>query len=405
MLLGAGLAANARGMPLPKRCKTDVLLLRTMIETTLAIAVMNDEDLLASTRELVRKSCGIEAELLLHLAEIDERKLYAQRAFASMHVFCVKELGFSDGAAYNRIGVATAARRWPAVLDALRTGAVHLSGLRVLVPHFTDDHHEALLAEAAGKSKREIEEMAARLSPKAPVPDRVWKLPAKALFEAIAEPERASDSAASASPVVPVTPREERRPVVAPLSEDTFKIEFTVSRPVRDKLREAQDLLRHRTPNGALAGVFEKALDALIVNLKKERFASGRKPRNQDAPADCVSWSRDIPDGMKRAVYERAGGRCEFVAENGRRCGETGGLEFDHLDGFARTHVHSVHDLRLLCCTHNRYAAEQMYGRAFMDRVRRERQEAKASVPRPTTFPSSPASLARPGASPQRSLF
>src|ERR1043165_3039470 len=139
-----------------------------MINANLAIGVMNDDDLLACTRELVRNSCDVEAELLLHLAEIDERKLYAQRAYPSMHVFCVKELGFSDGAAYNRVGVAKAGRRWPAVLDALRSGVVHLSGLRVLVPHFADENVQRLLAEAAGKSKREIEEMAARLSPKAP---------------------------------------------------------------------------------------------------------------------------------------------------------------------------------------------------------------------------------------------
>src|SRR4051812_42246144 len=62
-----------------------------MIKANLAIGVMNDDDLLACTRELVRNSCDMEAELLLHLAEIDERKLYAQRAYPSMHVFCVKE--------------------------------------------------------------------------------------------------------------------------------------------------------------------------------------------------------------------------------------------------------------------------------------------------------------------------
>src|SRR3954453_10867543 len=139
---------------------------RGMIDTNPTITVMNDDDLLACTRELVRKSCATEAELLLHLAEIDERKLYAERAFPSMHVFCVKELGFSEGAAYNRIGVARAGRRWPAVLEALGSGAVHLAGLRVLVPHLTDENHESILAEASGKSKREIEEMAARLSPR-----------------------------------------------------------------------------------------------------------------------------------------------------------------------------------------------------------------------------------------------
>src|SRR5947209_13252353 len=74
-----------------------------MIDKNPAITVMNDDDLLACTRQLVRKSCATEADLLLHLAEIDERRLYAERAFPSMHVFCVKELGFSEDAAYRRV--------------------------------------------------------------------------------------------------------------------------------------------------------------------------------------------------------------------------------------------------------------------------------------------------------------
>jgi hypothetical protein len=325
-----------------------------------------------------------------------------------MHVFCVKELGFSDGAAYNRIGVARAARRWHAVLDALRTGAVHLSGLRVLVPHFRDDNHQALLAEAAGKSKREIEEIAARLSPKSPVPDRVSNIPAPravSLFESPAQSATSRDSDA-VSTVVPLrtTRREERRPVVAPLSDDIFKIQFTAPRTLRDKLREAQDLLRHRVPGGELAAVFEKALDALILNLKKERFAVGRKPRSDAAPAPSVEWSRNIPDLIKRAVYERAQGRCEFLAEDGRRCTETGRLELDHIDGFARTHVHSVDRIRLLCRGHNVHAAEQLYGRVFMDRVRTERIEAATAARRVAVAPALPP-VARPGTSAQQALF
>jgi len=69
-----------------------------------------------------------------------------------------------------------------------------------------------------------------------------------------------------------------------------------------------------------------------------------------------------MPDPIKRAVQESAEGRCEFVAENGRRCAD------------------------------NRHAAEQMYGRAFMDRVRRDRQEARAFAPPAATPPASPSS-------------
>ena len=80
--------------------------------------------------------------------------------------------------------------------------------------------------------------------------------------------------------------------------------------------------------------------------------------------------SRHIPDSIKRAVYERDGGRCAFADERGNRCSETGTLEFDHLDGFARTHRHEVERIRILCRSHNQHAAEQTYGRVFMERAR-----------------------------------
>src|SRR5205823_14583757 len=127
-----------------------------------AIRCMNDEDLIYYTREIVRRGCEVEADLLLHLAEIDQRGLYRNRAFPSMFAFCVMELGFSEDAAYNRINVARAALRLPAIFEVVRSGRIHLSGLRVLLPHLTDDNHEEVLAQAARKSKREIEELVAR---------------------------------------------------------------------------------------------------------------------------------------------------------------------------------------------------------------------------------------------------
>src|SRR5438067_2648021 len=152
-----------------------------MIDSTAPIPVMNDDDLIASTRELARKSNGVEAELLLYLGEIDARKIYRERASPSMIAFCMREFNFSEGAAAYRIHVARFARELPAILDALRSGAVHLSGLRVLVPHLNAENHQRVLAQAAGKSKREIEELAAALSPQPPAPDIVRKLPNREL--------------------------------------------------------------------------------------------------------------------------------------------------------------------------------------------------------------------------------
>jgi hypothetical protein len=52
----------------------------------------------------------------------------------------------------------------------------------------------------------------------------------------------------------------------------------------------------------------------------------------------------------------------------GRRCPEKRFLEFDHVDGYARTRKHSVEELRLLCRAHNQRAAEKLYGRTFIER-------------------------------------
>jgi len=369
-----------------------------MIDSTAAVPVMNDDDLIASTRELALKSNGVEAELLLYLGEIDGRKIYRERASPSMIAFCMREFNFSEGAAANRVFVARVARELPAVLEALRSGAVHLSGLRVLVPHLNRENHERVLGQAAGKSKREIEELASALSPKPPSRDSVRKLPSREL--PLAAP---AETARLETP--PATNREQRRPVIAPLSADTYKIVFTGSRAFRDKLRQAQDLLCHRIPNGDLAQVFDKALDVLIAKVLKERFAVGRKPRRAVAPGPVASGSHEAPDAMKREVYDRDEGRCAFVDEYGNRCPETGFLEFDHIEGYARTHEHDVKTSRLLCRVHNQLLAEQLYGRRFMERLRQERKEAKVAARGPALQATEAPPRARPGTCAQQRLL
>jgi len=296
----------------------------------------------------------MEADLLVHLGEIDERKLYLDRAFSSMFTFCTRELGFSEGAAYNRILVARAARRLPALIEAVRSGRVHLAGLRLLAPHLTQENHEDLLAKAAGRTKDEVAEFVAAIAPRPPQPPMIRKLP-----------EHQSLPLVQSAPKPDAPPP---RPIV-PVAEATYKLQFTISREFRDEIREAQDLLRHRMPDGDLATIFRSALEMLVASVKKERFAVGRKPRGP-AETSVETTSRHVPDAIKRAVHERDGGRCTFVDERGKRCDETGMLEIDHVEGFARTHRHDVNALRLLCRAHNQHAADRMYGRGFMEAAR-----------------------------------
>ena len=55
-----------------------------------------------------------------------------------------------------------------------------LTSVRILRPHLTPENHEAVLARASGRSRREIEALIAELAPRPDVPSSVRKLPAAA---------------------------------------------------------------------------------------------------------------------------------------------------------------------------------------------------------------------------------
>jgi hypothetical protein len=111
-------------------------------------------------------------EVIEHLIEIERRRLYLEQACPSLYAYCMR-LGYSEEGALKRMRVARLARRVPRVLEELRSGAIHLTGISLLAKHLTEDNAEALLAEARGKSRREIELLIARCFPKPDVEERI----------------------------------------------------------------------------------------------------------------------------------------------------------------------------------------------------------------------------------------
>jgi len=77
-----------------------------------------------------------------------------------------------------------------------------------------------------------------------------------------------------------------------------------------------------------------------------------------------------VPAAVRRAVAARDGERCAYVDERGRRCRETGCLEFHHRKPHARGGPATVDNLELRCRAHNALAADQDFGRKHMARVR-----------------------------------
>jgi 5-methylcytosine-specific restriction endonuclease McrA len=152
-----------------------------------------------------------------------------------------------------------------------------------------------------------------------------------------------------------------RRAEVKPLAPERYKIQFTVDRETHDKLRRAQDLLRHTIRDGDLAAIFDKALTLLIKEVSKAKHAATERPRPARPPVAPSETSRHIPAEARRAVWQRDGGQCAFIGSLGR-CTEKGFLEFHHLVPYAVGGEATIANLELRCRAHNAYEADQYYG-------------------------------------------
>jgi hypothetical protein len=93
-----------------------------------------------ATRRLVGRSNQLLASLLGHLAEVEARGIHRTRACPSLYVYCVYELRFSEDEAFRRVSAARLVRRFPALLDAVAAGELHLTGLLMLGPHLTSEN-------------------------------------------------------------------------------------------------------------------------------------------------------------------------------------------------------------------------------------------------------------------------
>jgi hypothetical protein len=302
--------------------------------------------------------------LLAGLEEFDRRRLYLGLGFTSMYAYCREELHLTDGAAYRRIEVARASRRFPVLLDMLREGQLSLATACLIAPKLEPGTADGLLREAVHKSKREVEAILAARHPQPPVLRRLPEIRHVApVVSPTADVVSHATPLPAQPPLVTPTPPPSRRPIVTPLSEAHYKLQVTISAAARQRLGQIQDLMRHRLPSGDPAAIVEHALEVLHAELLKTKAAEVARPRG--ARESVAAKGRHIPASVKRAVWRRDQGRCAFVGETGRRCGAAGALEFHHVDAYAHGGNAIVANIEMRCRAHNGFEWEREVGAKY----------------------------------------
>ena len=99
-------------------------------------------------------------------------------------------------------------------------------------------------------------------------------------------------------------------------------------------------------------------LERGAISARKAK-AGKRRPRR--------TGRAHIPRAVVREVFARDGEQCTYVDAEGNRCPARGFLELDHIRAKARGGGDDAMNLRARCRLHNRWHAEQVFGREYIE--------------------------------------
>src|SRR5690349_8236168 len=114
-----------------------------------AVAHLNDAMLIDRLVSLVARERAARAEFIIHLAEMDRRKLHLEAGYSSLFVWLTTALRMSRASAYRRVTAARLHARMPAVGSYLREGRLTLTKLCALKNVLAPENCLALLEQAA----------------------------------------------------------------------------------------------------------------------------------------------------------------------------------------------------------------------------------------------------------------
>lgn len=373
--------------------------------------------------DLLRREQSAMADFLVALADFDRKRLWAELGHTSLFYFLHRELRLSTGAAFYRKAAAELIQRFPEVVEPLRDGRLCLTSVAELAKVLTPENRVEVLPRFFHASKQEAKAVAAEISPRQGAPHRMVVTavasviharhaaadsaaptpvvsPALALGQSFRLDETLPTPPAQANALAPlpsIAPPAPPRTTVEPLSADLRRLHVTVSKRFVQKLEAARDALSHSHPSADAEAILEAGLDLLIERHSKRRGClkaracakpEAEKPSSavvseKTAPAaqlDVEGHARNaqprlqarnlrfIPAVVKREVWLRDGGRCQFRLENGELCGTTHRLQFDHVRPVALGGESTVSNIRVACAQHNLLAARRVFGDALMDR-------------------------------------
>lgn len=346
-------------------------------------SVANDE-LIRRLKDFVAQEKAATLAILHLLQEVERRKLELSRGHASLYKFCIHELGYSEAEALIRIRAMRLLKVVPEAEAAIQNGDLSLSNA----------------AEVQSQIRRENERRK-KFSLEALSPETQRSVLSQVQKSTSRECQR---SLALVFPEIQAVAAEK----VKVLRDERTLIQFSADAELMAKLDKLKGLVAHKNYSvsfeelfAVLADIALKKLDPMSKGKKtasrrenehenkhetKEQTKEKSKDKNtggepislriepQETELDAVEprthtvpkisqensslavhRSRYIPASLRRKVWMKAKGQCEYLSsQTGLRCSSSHALEVDHIQLFSKGGETKEGNLRLLCDVHNR---------------------------------------------------
>jgi hypothetical protein len=328
----------------------------------------DDEALIRELKFVVERERRNLAAVLVVLGEYGYRRLYRDEGYYSLFEYCMRVLKYDESSAYRHITAARVVRQYPHALPLVESGELTLTSILILAPVLTTENNAVMFKEARGKSRRELETIVAGKNPLPARMDYVRTLPAPPPAWGPGSSPTPDGSSIQPSGDVGAIQAPRDWQAVMPLSLERVRIGFDAAVELTKLLDRAKQVLRHKYPEGRIEDVFRDALVFFLdkkdpqrrLTLKPEALVRDAAEHANPEPRFLrdMKAGRYIPAWVKRAVWDRDGGRCAWRFEDGTLCGSKDWIEYDHVTPFAKGgRSDAPRNVRLLCRLHNEKAA------------------------------------------------
>lgn len=287
---------------------------------------LSDDELWTRTRTLAQDERRVTLEVLRHLREVEARGLHFDRGYPSLYEYTVRELQYSEGAAYRRVQAMRLIQEVPEIEQKVASGILHLTALTKLQTRCKGaptEHKRELLRLMEGKGNRETDQILANQAP--------------------------------------ILPRESTRW----LSADTIELRMHLDKPAFTDFETLKSIKSHNSDAQTYSGTFKR-----LIELGKERWdpnQRGAPPQRRSTASGNVEYAdpRYIPPQLRWDVQQRDQKRCAFQDPlTGKICASTQWLQIDHIQPVALGGKTELSNLRLLCGAHNKHRARKTFGPA-----------------------------------------